>query len=173
MASLKHGLSHHPLYHTYIGMVNRCLNPNSHSYNYYGGRGIAVCKRWLGKNGFKNFIADMGNKPSPKHSIDRYPNNDGNYEPSNCRWATQKQQTNNKRNPFAGCLIAAEVARLSGYSRERIRQLSYPRNRKKSLLAEFKESIIVTGKKTIIIYKPQVVDFLINHKKQHEYKHAS
>ena len=69
----------------------RCMNPNAANYKRYGGRGIAVCKRWLGEHGFENFLADMG--PRPKGTtLDRYPNNDGDYKPSNCRWRTLKQQ---------------------------------------------------------------------------------
>ena len=67
---------------------------NRKEYKHYGGRGIMVCERW---NTFENFLADLGPKPSPKHEIDRYPNNDGNYEPDNVRWATRTQQTNNTR----------------------------------------------------------------------------
>lgn len=78
-------------------MKYRCVNPNHKYYKNYGGRGIKVCERWLGENGFSNFLYDMGKKPSKNHSIDRFPNNDGNYEPSNCRWATSLQQNRNTR----------------------------------------------------------------------------
>lgn len=72
----------------------RCMNPNSNVYSYYGGRGISVCKRW--SKSFANFLSDMGSKPSASHSIDRL-DVDGNYCPSNCRWATKIQQNRNRR----------------------------------------------------------------------------
>jgi hypothetical protein len=74
-------------------MRQRCINPQRDSFHRYGGRGISVCQRW---DSFDLFFADMGPRPSSKHSIDRYPNNDGNYEPSNCRWATQIEQSLNR-----------------------------------------------------------------------------
>jgi hypothetical protein len=86
-------------YHAWRDMRNRCHNPRNKKYRDYGGRGIRVCWRWLSENGFQLFLEDMGPKPEPKrlYSIDRYPNNDGNYEPSNCRWATASQQRTNQR----------------------------------------------------------------------------
>lgn len=84
----------HSSYRVYWGMRSRCYNSNTYRYDRYGGRGITVCKRWLGESGFKNFIEDMGVRPSMKHTINRI-NNDGNYEPSNCEWATKHQQMMN------------------------------------------------------------------------------
>jgi hypothetical protein len=87
----KHGLTYTAEYGAWSGLRSRCANLNDDS---YGGRGIKVCKRW---NSFEKFYADMGPKPSPQHTIERV-NNRGNYEPSNCVWATAKVQANNKRN---------------------------------------------------------------------------
>jgi hypothetical protein len=80
-------------YRIWMGMKARCLQPSAARWKRYGGRGITVCERWL--HSFERFIADMGPCPSPKHSIDRI-NNDGNYEPSNCRWATASEQMLNR-----------------------------------------------------------------------------
>lgn len=93
-----HGKRNTPEFRAWCQMRDRCTNPKYWAFNRYGGRGITVCDRWLGPSGFLNFLSDLGERPSPKHSIDRFPDNDGNYEPGNVRWATQVEQNNNKVN---------------------------------------------------------------------------
>ncbi len=89
-----HGLSDTAEYGIWRGMIDRCGNAGMDAYRNYGGRGIKVCDRWLGS--FELFLEDMGKRPSEKHSIDRK-NNNGDYEPGNCRWATPKEQCRNTR----------------------------------------------------------------------------
>lgn len=89
----KHGCNH-PLYYTHANMIQRCTNTENPEYKNYGARGISVCDRWI--NSFDDFVEDMGEKPSKNHSIDRVDNN-GNYEPLNCKWSTREEQNRNMR----------------------------------------------------------------------------
>lgn len=123
LAHTKHGMSRSPEYWVWNGMKERCINPKGTSYEIYGGRGIIVCERWLN---FENFYADMGPRPSDRHEIDRIDFN-GNYEPSNCRWVTEKEQSKNKRSSrfleFQGFkLTITEWAESSGISRTALSQ---------------------------------------------------
>jgi hypothetical protein len=100
VANRTHGMRGHPLYATWAGLRQRCNNPTNPNYAGWGGRGIKVCARWDGPDGFPNFVADMGEKPGPEYSLDRS-NNDGPYSPSNCRWATPKEQRANRTRRYA------------------------------------------------------------------------
>lgn len=89
-----HGYTHSSEYYSWQAMIQRCLNPNNPAYHNYGQRGITVCAKW---RTFDGFIEDMGPKPTLEHTIDRYPDQNGNYEAGNCRWATRAEQNRNRR----------------------------------------------------------------------------
>lgn len=111
-----HGLSGMLAYSSWKTMLYRCTKPNSPNFAYYGGRGITVCDRW---RSLENFVADMGERP-PGMSLERI-DNDGNYEPSNCRWATRSEQQRNSRNAK---LTQAGIDRIRSASGISLRQLS-------------------------------------------------
>lgn len=120
---ITHGLTETREYSTWCHILGRCNNPTDHKYSIYGGRGIKVCERW--QLSFVNFLEDMGAAPVG-HSIDRI-NNDGNYEPNNCRWANAKTQASNRRNVkkvlvFGNEMIAADAERFFGLHYYSIRQ---------------------------------------------------
>lgn len=117
-----HGLTRSPEYFAWRNMINRCENPKVKEFKWYGGRGIRICRRWRrgeeGSGGFECFLADVGLRPSPEHSLDRL-DNDSGYEPGNVRWASGEDQQNNRRNNrrvvYRGQTMALRAAvRLAG-----------------------------------------------------------
>lgn len=118
-------------YRAYCAMKTRVMNPNQARFKDYGGRGIVICDRWLtgeaGLTGFECFLADMGSKPSPQHTLDRE-DNDGPYSPANCRWATRVEQARNTRSnriiAIAGIEIglAEAIERWAAVSNGAVRQ---------------------------------------------------
>lgn len=94
ISTAKHGMWKSVEFKTWGSMLARCYNANTQKFHLYGGRGITVCDRW--RTSFSEFFKDVGMRPSSKHSLDRFPNKDGNYEPENCRWATDEEQNRNR-----------------------------------------------------------------------------
>ncbi len=109
--NVTHGKWKTPTYMSWHGLKGRCLVKSNGCYERYGGRGIKVCERWLGRHGFENFLADMGERP-PGMSIDRIDVN-GNYEPSNCRWANDTDQRRNTRATVLESHQPAEIRRMA------------------------------------------------------------
>jgi hypothetical protein len=107
-----------PMYRRWYNIKSRCTNPNNEKWALYGGRGITLCERW---NIYEHFVQDMGDQPSPQHTVDRIDVN-GPYSPENCRWATPVEQSNNRRNNVRlGGKTLAEHARELGVTPEAIR----------------------------------------------------
>lgn len=115
-----HGMSEHPLYAVWLGIKQRCYNPNADCYSDYGGRGVRMLEEW--RESFAAFYAYVGDRPSPLHTIERM-NNDGNYEPGNVKWATRSEQNENTRQTrlitFNGITLSlGKWARRAGLQRK-------------------------------------------------------
>ena len=111
--NIKHGESKPTTkeYRAWFSIIARCTNKKNIGYHLYGGRGIKVCDQW--RNSYSAFLLDVGRAPSPEHSIDRI-NNDGNYEPGNCKWSTRLEQTHNRR-PFTMLPDSNKLLALADY----------------------------------------------------------
>lgn len=114
-AKFKHGASKSLAGVSWKNMMNRCTNPSASNYSDYGGRGIGVCERW---RNFDNFFADMGERPSRRHSIERIENDKG-YEPGNCRWATKAEQQRNTRRSLTATFQGRTMTLFEIYARGR------------------------------------------------------
>lgn len=147
IVGIKNNISRDPLYRIWIGMMNRCYNPNCNGFKDYGDRGIKICKRW---HIIENFIRDMSPKPEG-FSIDRINNAQG-YSKENCRWSNRKTQATNKR--FSGLLTKTKLADLTGYTSERIRQITHTH------LQQFIKEQINLGKTERIIFDQKAINFL-------------
>lgn len=121
-AVTKHGKHRTGAYRSWQSMKERCQRKACRAYKYYGGRGIKVCERWDGPDGFVNFFADMGERPRGK-SLERE-NNNGDYTPDNCRWASRTEQARNQRNNTATALEAVLI-RYLGQRLELPRHVAY------------------------------------------------
>jgi hypothetical protein len=137
----KHGLSRHPLYRTWNGMIQRCTHLHNKDYPRYGGRGITVCDRWMD---VRNFIADMGNRPN-NSTLDRIDNNKG-YSPSNCKWSKPIEQGNNKSNNRTLKLDNTVYSSLAEAARKFNIPESTLRNRLKTMSFEEAISIPISSK---------------------------
>jgi hypothetical protein len=143
-------------YTIWENMVSRCTNKNNPRYDRYGGRGIKVCDRW---RAFENFLVDVGSRPSSEHTLDRYPDNDGHYEPGNVRWATRKQQQRNmSRNVFVELdgqhRTVSEWEELRGFRRglisRRLKRGWPPRKAITTPTAKQNKHVVFMGQQTTI-----------------------
>lgn len=130
---MTHGRSHTPEWNVWCGIIDRCYRQNSTVYDNYGGRGIAVCDLW--RESFSNFFADMGTMPSPKHSIDRI-DNEGHYEPGNCRWATSSEQMSNQRTRRTS---ASGVKGITWIERDQVWNVRMPGDPARTRIGRFKD----------------------------------
>lgn len=121
---LTHGRTGTPEWRIWVGMIRRCYHQKDTTYHRYGGRGITVCDRW--RLSFVDFLSDMGEIPSPMHTIDRI-DNDGNYEPGNCRWATRSVQSLNQRTRKNSTSGIKGITWISQHQRWRV-ELPSPRS---------------------------------------------
>jgi hypothetical protein len=128
LCKITHDMTHSPEYRAWTSMKSRCYRESDASYGNYGGRGIQGCERW--RDSFETFLTDIGMRPSAEYSLDRYPNIDGDYESGNCRWATRREQSQNRRSSvlieFHGetrCIV--EWERLLGFPRGGIQRRLY------------------------------------------------
>lgn len=126
---IKHGMCNSPEYIAWAAMIQRCTNANCAEWKNYGARGISVCMQW--RESFSAFFAFIGNRPTKNHSLDRYPDKDGHYEPGNVRWATAKQQSRNTRRNIIlsngqTLAAAAEASGVSAINARNRRDLGWP-----------------------------------------------
>lgn len=140
MPKRSHGRSRTPEYVTWSNMISRCEYTNRRDFKHYGGRGIRVCQRW--RSSFEAFLEDMGYRPFPRASLDRI-NQDGDYCKENCRWATQKEQSRNRKNNVLVTVdgitkTMGEWAEINGVDQRLIRQ---------RLLAGWPPQMAVSGNK--------------------------
>lgn len=156
----KNNITRDPMHHIWYNMMNRCYNPNYKNFKNYGGRGIGVCKHW---HNIENFVRDMSPRPEGL-TIDRI-NNDRGYSKENCRWVDWKTQANNKK--FSNCLTKSNLAKLTGYTAERIRQITHTH------LQQFIKEQIDTGQNERIIFKQQAIEYLRNKRNQNNYPTSS
>lgn len=152
ISTTTHGLKNHRLYNTWIGIKKRVLNKESNKYKYYGGRGITICDRWLD---VKNFIEDMYPTYEEGLTIDRI-DSDGNYEPSNCRWATKSVQSRNTRKLFSN--------NTSGYRGVSFRKLNNKFSSRIAINGKFIQiGYFETAKEAGYAYDKYIIDNNLEH----------
>jgi len=134
-----HGMSHTKIHNIWLAMTDRCRNVNNKRYLRYGGRGIKVCDRWLGKQGFINFYKDMGEKPKDR-TLDRI-NNDGDYCPENCRWADSTQQATNKSNNKISATGEKNIYKRTGRNYYTVKVVRYKELRTVDMIPTLAEAI--------------------------------